>query len=122
MTILNEGKDIFLYQGDTGNITFKNLPTDKNYNVYLSIYDPDENKIIKELLGTYTQSAGTVLFSVNEDISNSLPVGDWVYGVKICSGGSEDTLLPRAYIDETGSLIKEPAPKFTVDYKVVEGD
>lgn len=122
MTILNEGKDIFLYQGDTGNITFKKLPTDKNYNVYLSIYNPDENTIIKELQGTYTQATGVVLFSVSEDISNSLPVGDWVYGLKICSGGSEDTLLPRAYIDESGALIKEPAPKFTVDYKVVEGD
>ena len=40
---------IWMRQGDTGNITFTGLPTDKPYTVYLSVYNPDENIILKEI-------------------------------------------------------------------------
>lgn len=124
MTILATGnKGIYLKQGDTGNITFSGIPTDKNYSVFLSVYNPDTNNIIKEIEHTsFTQATGIALFAIDEETSNSLPVGDWVYGLKICAGGSEDTVLPRSYIDDAGELIHEPAPAFTVDYKYVEGD
>ena len=122
MTILSSGQNIYLRQGDTGNITFSGIPTDKNYQVYLSVYNPDTNGIIEEILATsFTQAQGIVLFAIGEEVSNSLPVGDWTYGLKICAGGSEDTVLPRSYVDDAGELIHEPAPQFTVDYKVVEG-
>lgn len=122
MTILSSGQNIYLRQGDTGQITFSGIPKDKSYSVFLSVYNPDSNNIIKEIPHTtFTQSTGVVLFQLNEDMSNSLPVGDWTYGLKICFGGSEDTILPRAYIDDSGELIQEAAPQFTVDYKYVEG-
>lgn len=122
MTLLNEGKDLFIRQGDTGNVIFKGLPTDKNYGVYFSIYNPDTYKIIKELQGTFTQATGTVVFAFGVDFTDDIPVGEWEYGLKICAGGTEDTILPRAYTNEQGELIREPAPKFTVWDKVVEGD
>jgi len=122
MAILSAGQNIYLRQGDTGNITFSGLPKDKAYNVYLSIYNPDTNSILKEIVHTtFTQSTGVALFTINETISNALPVGEWEYGLKICSSGSEDTILPRAYVDN-GELIQETVPKFTVDYKYSEGD
>ena len=123
MTILSSGQNIYLRQGDTVNITFNGIPTDKAYTVYLYVYNPDTNTIIKEIQHTqFTQATGTVLFQLDEDDSNALPVGDWVYGLKICSGGSEDTVLPRTYTDDTtGELIHDPAPQFIVDYKYVEG-
>jgi hypothetical protein len=124
MTILNAGQDIYIRKGDTGNITFSGLPTDKAYSVYISVYNPDTSTIIKEILHTtFAQATGVVLFKVDEDTSNSLPVGEWEYGLKICaSDGSEDTVLPRIYVDETGSLIQEAAPKFIVLDKYVEGE
>lgn len=122
MTLLNEGKDLFIRQGDTGNVIYKGLPTDKNYGVYHSIYDPDTYRIIKELQGTFTQATGTVVFAFSTEYTDDLPVGEWEYGLKICAGGTEDTILPRAYTNEQGELIREPAPKFTVWDKVVEGD
>lgn len=123
MTILNAGQDIYIRQGDTGNITFSGLPTDKAYDVYLSVYNPDTENIIKEILHTsFTQAEGIALFTIDEDDSNSLPVGEWEYGLKICaSDGSEDTVLPRMYVDDEGNLIQEPAPKFIVLDKYVEG-
>lgn len=121
MTILNEGKDLYIRKGDTGNAIFKKLPKDKNYSVYLSIYDPDTFKIIKEMQGTFNQSEGVVAFSFGVNTTDNLPVGDWEYGLKLCADGAEDTILPRAYIDEAGELIRDVAPKFTVWEKVTEG-
>lgn len=122
MALFNEGKNLFIRQGDTGNITYKNLPTDKNYSVYHSIYDPDTYKILGEIQGTFTQATGTVIFAFGVDFTDDIPVGEWEYGLKICAGGTEDTILPRAYTSDQGELVREPAPKFTVWDKVVEGD
>lgn len=120
MTILNNGKNIYLKQGDTGNITFKGIPTDKNYSVFMSIYNEDTNTILKEITAT-SVIGDTALFAIGEDESNSLPVGDWVYALKICADGSEDTVIPLVRV-ENGTIIKDNAPEFTVDYKYVEGE
>lgn len=123
MTILSAGQNIYMRQGDTGNVQFSGIPTDKAYTIFLSVYNPDTNTIIKEIQHyTFVQAIGQVTFKIDEDISNSLPVGDWVYGLKICApDGSEDTILPRSYVDDAGELIHDPAPLFTVSYKYVEG-
>ena len=122
MTLFKQDNNLQLRQGDTGNIGFKRLPTDKPYNVYFSIYDPDLNTILKEVMATsFSQQTGVAVVTFNEDFSNSLPVGEWVWGLKICADGSEDTLIPRTYTDN-GIVINESAPKFTVLDKYVEGD
>ena len=123
MTILSTGeKSLYIKQGDTGNLYFRGLPKDKAYDVYFSIYDPDNYTIIKETqANVFAQAAGEAYFAIDEDFSNALPVGDWVYGLKICFNGSEDTILPRAYIDEDGNLVKENAPEIHIDNKYVEG-
>lgn len=122
MSVFSTGQNIYLRQGDTGNITFSGLPTDEDYSVYLSVYNPDNDKILQETLAAeFDRVEGVALFTFNEDFSNNLPVGDWTYGLKICANGTEDTVLPRTYINDSGELIKEPAPQFTVDYKYVEG-
>lgn len=122
MAIYSSGQNIYLRQGDTGNITYKGLPKDKSYNVYLSVYNPDTNIILRELqAASFTQSTGVAIFTFNEDFSNSLPVGEWEYGLKICAGGSEDTILPQTTIED-GEIVKYPAPSFVVDNKVTEGD
>ena len=122
MTLLNDGKNLFIRKGDTGNVVYRGLPTDKNYTVYHSIYDPDTYKILGEIPGTFTQATGAVVFSFDTDYTDNLPVGEWEYGLKICAGGTEDTILPRAYTNDNGELVREPAPMFTVWDKVVEGE
>lgn len=125
MTVLAALQDVYIKKGDTGNLEFDGLPTDEEYSVHLSIYDTENNKILKEIEGNFDQGEGKAIFYFSKAISDSLPVGDWGYGLKISiSGvnGMEDTLIPRAYIDENDTLITEPMPKFTVDYKFVEGE
>lgn len=118
----DEKGNIYLRQGDTGNVTFSGLPKDKNYGVYISVYNPDNENILKETQATsFVQATGVALFTFDEDFSNDLPVGDWTYGLKICAGGSEDTVLPRTYINDSNEIIKEAPLNFVVDYKYVEG-
>lgn len=127
MTILSKGQDLYIRKGDTGEIIFTGLPTDKVYTAYMSVYDEEKGKIltVPELNAQVNKSTGAVRIWVNEDFSNALPVGDWVYGFKIRSvtnnEASEDTLIPRSYVDENGNLVNEPAPAFIVDEKIVEG-
>ena len=124
MTVLAAIDDIYIKKGDTGNVLFDGLPQDKMYNVFLSIYDVENNKILKEIQGTYTQSTGVALFLFSKAISDTLPVGEWGYGLKVSESGvngMEDTLVPRAYVDDDGALIIESMPKFIVDNKFVEG-
>ena len=117
MSIFSTGQDLWLRQGDTGNISFSGLPTDKAYSMYLSVYNPDDENILKELVATtYAQSTGVAIFTLDENFTNALPVGDWVYGLKLCSEGTEDTILPRTHIVD-GKLVHDAAPKFTVAEK-----
>ena len=121
MSMFAAENDIYIRQGDTGNITFTGLPKDHAYSVYMSIYNPDENVIIKELqAASFTQSTGIAVFTLDEDFSNSLPVGDWTWGLKICFNGTEDTVVPKTSI-VNGKIVQGKYPAFTVDYKVTEG-
>lgn len=125
MTILNSGQDLYIRKGDTGQVEFRGLPTDKTYTAYLSIYDEDTNKKLTETAGV-TVVDGSAIIYFSKDFSDSLKVGEWVYALKICAtvdilGVSEDTILPRSYIDDSGNLVNEPAPRFTVDTKMAEG-
>ena len=122
MTLLNEGINLFIRQGDTGNVSYSNLPKDKDYDVYFSVYDTDTYKIIKEIEGVFNQADGTVLFTFGTSFTDDIPVGEWGYGLKICADGTEDTILPRAYTNEAGELVRDDAPMFTVWEKVAEGD
>lgn len=118
----NDNGDIYLHQGDTGNIGISGIPTDKSYSVYMSIYNEDANAILSEILiSNYNQSSGTGVFTIDEETSNALPVGEWVYGIKICASGSEDTVIPKTRVED-GVIVNYPAPRFTVDYKYVEGE
>jgi len=122
MAIYQNGKNLWLYQGDTGNILFSGLPMDKAYTVYMSIFDEDGEKIIKEITATsFNQATGVATFVVDEDASNSLQVGEFTYALKICSDGSEDTVIPETKLED-GVYSQEAAPSFIVYPKRVEGD
>ena len=121
-----EDNSLYIRQGDTGQVEFTGLPTDKVYTAYMSIYNEETNKIVAETDGVNVTN-GTAIIYFNKAFSDSLPVGDWVWALKICAtvpvlGTSEDTIVPRSYVDDSGTLISESAPAFTVDYKMAEGE
>lgn len=121
MTVYVTDDNIYLRQGDTGQLTFSGFPTDKAYSIYLSIYNPDTETIIAETQAAlFDQTTGVATVVFNETFSNSLPVGDWTYGLKMCADGTEDTLIPRTDVVD-GKLVRYNAPRFTVGEKYVEG-
>lgn len=120
MAIFQDGQNLWMYKGDTGNIIFSGLPTDKAYSVYMSIYDESGEKILKEIEAT-NFSLGVATFVINEAISDTLKVGEFTYALKICAGGSEDTVIPETKL-VNGVYEAQPAPVFEVKYKRVEGD
>lgn len=126
MTIYVSGQDIYLWQGDSGNIVFDGLPVDKDYTVYFSISSIETNKQIVEEISLQSERRKKVTFTLDSDYTNQLKVPtneskiSYQYGLKICNGTEEETLIPE--VDTTGDKpIFKKAPKVIVHQKVVEG-
>lgn len=119
--IIANGKNIEMFQGDTGNLIFSGIPTDKTYSVYMSLYDTGNNKIKFEFQPvTSDTTTGKATFTVSSAVSDTLPVGEWTYAVKICASGSEDTIVPETKLVD-GEYVTQDAPYFNVNPKRVEG-
>lgn len=96
----DERGDIELIQGDSGEIPFEDLPTDKNYKVYFSIYDSNRD-IIGSEISFYSNYEPVVRVSIPAILTDLLEVSrysdyqEYYYGVKICDEATnwEDTLL-----------------------------
>lgn len=108
--ICNTPYDLQTWDGDSGTITIKGLPTDVNdYVLFLEIHGKED--VIKQypLNG---QSEISIDITVAE--TESLGAGQWQYGVKLCQGGTENTLIPNLKIG--------PKALFVVNKKIVEGE
>ena len=111
--------DVICRQGDSGEITFMDIPRDRNYLVYFSVYN-QKRKIIFELQGTPFE--GTITFYLSPEDMDKLEVkvndsaATYYYGVKICvpEDDFEDTVLVAD--KELGEL-----NIMTVYPKIVEG-
>lgn len=87
MFIVDSSGKITLRQGDSGKITFTDVPTDKDYTLYFSFYDKSRN-IIKEINKEVLSSE--VTFEITPEITDLLRVGEknktetYYWGLKIC--------------------------------------
>ena len=108
--ICNTPYDLQTWDGDSGTITIKGLPTDVNdYVLFLEIHG--KHDVIKELA---LNGAAEASFDITVADTERLGAGQWFYGVKLCQGGTENTLIPNLKIG--------PKAKFIVNPKVVEGE
>lgn len=123
---VSKNGNIHFYKGDSGNITFKGLPTDKNYSVYLAISDPETNATVGDELVIISNYSNSVTFTLASDFTDKFSVDEdnlfsvYQYGLKICSGADEYTLIPKVEIVNENPIFK-PAPKVIVHKKFVEG-
>lgn len=111
---------IWMRQGDSGNIGFDGLPTDKNYVPYLSLFNEETQKIVKEFTGIFDQNAGSADFAFIPESTDDVPVGEYTYAFKLCYGQQEDTLIPEVTVED-GTIIEQAAPNFTIAVKRAEG-
>lgn len=107
-------------QGDSGQISLEDLPTDHTYLIYMSIYNEETGRIVKEISTVSNNVDGTAIFSFVPGTTDNVPVGDYVYGIKMCYEGEEHTLVPEVTIED-GTVIEQPAPSFVIAEKIVEG-
>lgn len=95
----NEG-NITLVQGDSGEITFDNIPTDRNYLVCFAIQN-NKRQFIGEQIPVFSNGEKTVVINIPSSLTDLLVVksgqetAEYYYGVKICdeNTGLEDTMI-----------------------------
>jgi len=123
---LSDNGDIHLFRGDSGNIKVKGLPTDKNYGVYFAVTDATTGEFVGDEVSVNSNNSDTVVITLSAEFTDKLIIDDndtvtaYRYGIKICNGSDEYTLIPRVVI-ENGSPKFERAPKVIVHRKFVEG-
>ena len=99
------------FAGDSGSITISGIPTDKTtYVIYMEVRG--EITIEKSVV---LSGSDTCDFSFSSSETNSLGVGNWEYGIKLCDSetGIENTLIP--------DLVTSSKAIFSVYPKKVEG-
>jgi hypothetical protein len=100
LKIDNDGT-ITMYQGDTGEVVINGLDSDKNYQVFFSVRDKNNN-IVGEELRVTSNGRESVSFFLPASLTNQfvVPRGSasetYYYGVKLCELSDkllEDTLF-----------------------------
>lgn len=125
--VANTG-EIKCYSGDSGNIQFKGIPTDKNYQCYFSVKEAKTNNIIFEVMRESNQQ-DMISFDISAEetkklkVSNGASYNIYYYGLKICDPETklEDTLIPMVKLDENNNPIFAKPTKFIVYPMYVEG-
>lgn len=100
MINIDEDGTIFLYQGDSGEITVYGLDEKKNYTICFAIQD-SSRKVIGEELKVVVSNSDTATFVLTPSYTNLLtvpknkPYKIYFYGIKACINetGDEDTLF-----------------------------
>lgn len=98
--VYDDDGNITLYQGDSGAIPFEDIPTDKNYKIFFSIYNADRT-IVGDEVSLFSNYQSQITIEIPASLTDLLTVGEYdesteyYYGIKICDTetGWEDTLL-----------------------------
>lgn len=107
--IKNSMYDLQTFLGDSGVLSIGNIPKDKpDYVLYMEING--KSKVEKSVALNGSDNAS---IEITVDDTTKLGVGQWPYGVKLCSGQDEDTYIP--------DLRVAPNALFIVRPKAVEG-
>lgn len=98
--VVDDKGTITCYQGDSGEITFSGIPTDKNYKLYFATQDENRKPFGAEIeVNTNRMPNVTVVIPASLSDVWKVPNGEdyaiYYYGVKVCdtTTGKEDTLM-----------------------------
>ena len=107
MTIQKVKNSMFNLQtfvGDSGIVGIGNIPTDKpDYTLYMEIRG---KKNVEKSIAL--NGADFTSVEITTQDTTDLGVGQWPYGVKLCSGAYEDTYIPDLRVDPTALFIVKP--------------
>lgn len=106
--VKNTKYDLQTFVGDSGTIIICNIPTDKEYTLYMEI---NGKKKVEKEYELHMADIATIQITVQD--TEDLGEGQWPYGVKLCDGSDENTYIP--------DLRVAPNAYFVVRKKIVEG-
>lgn len=94
MAIYKKGYyDLYMYQGDSGNVTIKGLPTTEDFTVYLDIYNDNGDIIFHYYINSDFHHS--VIIPISSTDSDGFDAGTYYYAVKLClPNGTEETVIP----------------------------
>ena len=124
---ISKNGTVSLYKGDSGNITFSGLPTDKAYAAHFAFYDPDTGSVVGDEFVVDAAFSPKVTFQITANSTDKLHVeaGESFkilnYGFKIVSGDEEYTLIPKVKLVDGEPVFEQP-PLVYVYPKYVEGN
>lgn len=112
---IDKNGNIYIIQGDSGEVVVNGLPTDKNYQVYFVIKDL-KNRVVANCLQIQSNYNSTVTFSITPEFSSMLSVpkneevGFYTYGLKtVDEYGNENTLfVDGCCYEDTNKVIVFP--------------
>lgn len=113
-------KTIYVRAGDSGSITIGGIPTDENYKVSLGVYNPLTHEIITET-SNHSANEEQVSLAISTDMTETIGAGRYYYAIKLSYQDNEQTVLPKAQLDDDNKLFIPNAPIFIVKPKIVEG-
>lgn len=113
-------KTIYVRDGDSGSVTIGGIPTDENYKVSLGVYNPLSKEIIAETQ-TDSNNLDEVTLDISTEMTEKIGTGRYYYAIKLSIGNNEQTVLPKAQLDDDNKLFIPNAPIFIVKSKLVEG-
>ena len=97
MAIYKKGYyDLYMFQGDTGNIKINGIPRTADYEIYFEIRDQNGNSVYEKSVNSMHKSE--VIIPISTEVSDILEPGTYTYGVKLCYDNgeyiSEETVIP----------------------------
>jgi hypothetical protein len=113
--------DIYVRCGDSGKITITGLPTDGNYKVVLGVYNPLTKEIVAEAI-EHSSNEESIELAIGSSMTETIGVGHYFYAIKLILNSDEQTVLPKASVDESGVIQLPIAPSFFVSPKMAEGN
>ena len=122
---IDENGNIELIQGDSGTLTVNELPTDKNYTIYLAIRNKKRELVGSEIYLSTNQS-DTVTFVIGAALTDLLTVPlseeseTYYYGIKLCATDAQ-TLVETEETLFLGDMTIAEMNTITVYPKRVEG-
>jgi hypothetical protein len=126
MAIYKKGYyDLYMFQGDTGNIKVQGIPETINYMVYFEVRSMDGSQVIFEKQVECNHKREVVIPISASDTDNIQP-GTYCYAVKLCSPTcagdfSEETVIPPLKNTSSSPSTYKNKALFLIYPKQIEG-
>lgn len=132
MAIYKKGYyDLYMFQGDTGNIRLNGIPRNRDYDVYFNIIyaTPTSEGSTGYELHVNSNYHSEVIIPIASSISDNFPVGTHTYAVKLClrpeypdqEEYTEETVIPPLKNTSLSPTTFKNKAYFSVYPKQVEG-